>query len=203
LKVSKIALVGFRGATVSVEVNFDPSKPVALIFGENGTGKSTIADAFDFLCNRSYGSLSNCSLGQSAKKYVASLGSSASDVSVTITAESSSWVATLGNDGPIVSPNTGYPDAQVLRRKTILKLIEAVPKARFEELKGFVAVPNVEKAEGALRDAVRLTKTEFDQCSVAFGQAKDYLEELWKAEGKPGTDALSWPPLKLRRICRS
>lgn len=192
MKISKIALAGFRGASVSVELNFDPSKPVALIFGENGTGKSTIADAFDFLCNRSYGSLSNYSLGQSAKKYVPSLGSSVSDVSVTITAGKGTWVATLGTDGPIVSPDSGYPDAQVPRRKTILKLIEAVPKARFEELKTFITVSNVEKAEGALREAVRLTKSEFDQCSLAFGQANDSLNDLWNAEGKPGTDARSW-----------
>lgn len=192
MKISKIALVGFRGASVPVELNFDPSKSVALIFGENGTGKSTIADAFDFLCNRSYGALSNYSLGQSAKRYVASLGVSASDVKVTITAGGSSWVATLGTDGPIVTPNSGYPDAQVLRRKTILKLIEARPKERFEELKHFIAVPNVEKAESALREAVKLTETEFNQCSLAFGQAEDSLVELWKAEGNPGTDALSW-----------
>lgn len=199
MKISKIALVGFRGATVPVELSFHPSKPVALIFGENGTGKSTIADAFDFLCNRSYGSLANYSLGQSAKKYIASLGTSPSAVSVTITTGTTSWVATLGSDGPIVSPTSGYPDAQVLRRKTILKLIEAVPKDRFEELKAFIAVPNVEMTEGALRDAVRLTKVEFDQCSLAFGQAKDSLEGLWNAEAKPGTDPLSWADSEVKK----
>ena len=199
MKISKIALVGFRGASAPVELNFDPSKPVALIFGENGTGKSTLADAFDFLCNRSYGSLSNYSLGPSTKKYVASLGSSASDVKVTITSGASSWVATLGTDGPIVTPDSGYPDAQVLRRKSILKLIETQPRTRFEELKTFIAVPSVEKAEAALREAVRLTKSEFEQCSQAFGQAKDSLDGLWDAEGKPGTDALSWAASEVKK----
>ncbi|MCA9474122.1 MAG: AAA family ATPase [Nitrospira sp.] len=199
MKISKIALVGFRGATVPVELSFHPSKPVALIFGENGTGKSTIADAFDFLCNRSYGSLANYSLGQSAKKYIASLGTSSSALTVTITAETTSWTATLGSDGPIVSPSSGYPDAQILRRKTILKLIEAVPKDRFEELRAFIAVPNVEKAESSLRDAVRLTKDEFNQCSAAFSQAKDSLEELWKAEGNPGTDPFSWAASEVKK----
>lgn len=199
MKISKIALVGFRGASVPVEINFDPSKPVALIFGENGTGKSTIADAFDFLCNRSYGSLSNYSLGQPPKKFVASLGAPSSSVSVTITAGSTSWKATLGADRPIVSPASGYPDAQVLRRKTILKLIEAMPKDRFEELKSFIAVPSVEKAESALRDAVRLTKIEFDQCSQAFGQAKDSLDGLWNAEGKPGADPISWADSEVKK----
>jgi len=199
LKISKIALVGFRGASVPVELSFDPSKPVALIFGENGTGKSTIADAFDFLCNRSYGSLENVSLGQSVKKYVPSLGSSVSDVSVTITAGTTAWVATLGTDGPIVTPDCGYPDAQVLRRKSILKLIEAQPKTRFEELKTFIAVPSVDKTEAALREAVRLTKIEFEQCSQALAQAMDSLDGLWRVEGKPGTDALSWAASEVKK----
>jgi hypothetical protein len=182
-----------------VELNFDPSKPVALIFGENGTGKSTIADAFDFLCNGSYGSLSNLSFGQHPKKYVASLGSTASDVSVTITAGTTTWVAILGIDGPIVSPASGYPDAQVLRRKNILKLIEAQPKPRFEELKAFIAVPNVDKAEASLREAVRFTKSEFDQCCSAFAQSKDSLDYLWNAEGRPGPDPLLWAASEVKK----
>ncbi|HEX3987903.1 MAG TPA: ATP-binding protein [Verrucomicrobiae bacterium] len=48
-KVSKLSLFGFRGATQPVEIHFDISKPVTLVFGENGTGKSTIADALDFV----------------------------------------------------------------------------------------------------------------------------------------------------------
>jgi uncharacterized protein YhaN len=199
LKISKIVLDGFRGATIPVELTFDPSKPVALIFGENGTGKSTIADAFDFLCNRSYGSLANYSLGEPAKKYVASLGTLSSDVKVTISAGTTSWVATLGTDGPVVSPESGCPDARVLRRKTILKLIEAIPKQRFEELKAFISVPNIEKAESALRDAVRLTKDAFDKCSRAFDQAKESLDELWKAEGSPGTDPLVWADTETKK----
>ncbi len=109
-------MTGFRGATVPVELAFMTNKPVALIFGENGTGKSTIADAFDFLCNQSYGSLENYSLGEPAKKYVASLDQAPSAVKVTLASGSSTWVATLNRDGPTVAPASGYPDARILRR---------------------------------------------------------------------------------------
>ncbi len=145
LRVSKLTMAGFRGATAPTTIQFDTSKPVVLIFGENGTGKSTIADAFDFICNRSFGSLENYSLGEPAKKHVASLGFGPADVSVTLESGAKKWQATLGKDGPTVSPLDGHPDARILRRRTILSLIETQPKQRFEALKAFIAVPNIEK----------------------------------------------------------
>ena len=183
---------GFRGATAPVEVTFDTSKSVALIFGENGTGKSTIADAFDFLCNGSYGSLETYSLGEPAKKYVPSLGTLPSALKVTLSSGSLTWVASLGKDGPTVTPLGSYPDARILRRKAILKLIEAQPKQRFEELKTFIAVPNIEKSENALREVVRTTEDWFNEYTRALGQAKDALEQLWTKEGKPNSDAFVW-----------
>ncbi|MEK7728733.1 MAG: AAA family ATPase, partial [candidate division KSB1 bacterium] len=141
VKINKLLMVGFRGATSQVEIAFDTSKAVTLIFGENGTGKSTIADAFDFVCNRSCGSLENYSLGEPSRKHVASLGCKPSDVKVTITSGVKTWVASLGGNGPVVDSQNGCPDAHILRRRKILDLIEAQPKQRFETLKTYITVP--------------------------------------------------------------
>jgi energy-coupling factor transporter ATP-binding protein EcfA2 len=140
-KVSKIEIAGFRGATVPVEVSFDSQRPVVLVFGENGTGKSTLADALDFVCNREYGSLGNYSFGESPRKYIPSLGQEPSAVSVHLTAGSQTWTGSLGLDRPVVEPG-GCPDARILRRPTILKLIEAQPKERFQALRDFIDVPS-------------------------------------------------------------
>lgn len=192
MKITKISMTGFRGATVPVEITFDTTKAVALIFGENGTGKSTIADAFDFLCNGTYGSLENYHFGESPKKYVPSFKLTASGVKITLSTDSSSWVAVFGKDGPQVTPDTGYPDARILRRKAILKLIDARPKDRFEELKTFIAIPNIEKSEECLREAFKSAQKSFDESTRAYSQAKDGLENLWMKEGKPGTDPIAW-----------
>lgn len=192
MKITKISMAGFRGATVPVEITFDTTKAVALIFGENGTGKSTIADAFDFLCNRTYGSLENYHFGEPPKKYVASFKMADSAVKITLTSGSSTWVAIFGKDGPLVTPDAGYPDARILRRKAILKLIDARPKDRFEELKTFIAMPNIEKSEEALRDAFRTAQGYFDESTRAYDQAKEGLESFWIKEGKPGAHALAW-----------
>jgi energy-coupling factor transporter ATP-binding protein EcfA2 len=196
MKIAKISMVGFRGATVPVEISFDTTKTVALIFGENGTGKSTIADAFDFLCNRNYGSLENYHFGESPKKYVASFKMTASAVKITLSSDSSTWVASFGKDGPLVTPDTGCPDARILRRKAILKLIDARPKDRFEELKTFIAIPNIEKSEEALREAFKTAQKSFDESTRGYSQAKDGLDHLWIEENKPGTDALAWAGLE-------
>ena len=191
-KVSKVTMAGFRGATLPSEVSFDIGKSVTLIFGENGTGKSTIADAFDFVCNRSCGSLENYSLGEPARKHVASLGCKPMEVKVAITCGPSTWTATLGKDGPAVSPPSGHPDVRILRRKRILDLIEEQPKKRYEALKSFIAVPGIEKSENALRDASKTKETAYDQTVRGLSQANEELEKLWNAEGKPGKDAIQW-----------
>ncbi len=192
LRVSKLTMAGFRGATAPTTIQFDTSKPVVLIFGENGTGKSTIADAFDFICNRSFGSLENYSLGEPAKKHVASLGFGPADVSVTLESGAKKWQATLGKDGPTVSPLDGHPDARILRRRTILSLIETQPKQRFEALKAFIAVPNIEKCEGALREAVNTANSSVSELARAIVQANGELTKLWIAEDEPGASAMAW-----------
>ena len=189
LRVSRLTMAGFRGATAPTTIEFDTSKPVVLIFGENGTGKSTIADAFDFICNRTCGSLENYSLGEPAKKHVPSLGRSPADVSVTLESGARKWQATMGKDGPTVSPLAGQPDVRILRRRGILSLIETQPRQRFEALKAFIAVPNIEKCEAALRDAANTTNTSVNELIRATVQATEELDKLWTAEGEPGVAA--------------
>lgn len=191
-RVSKLTMAGFRGATKPTTIEFDTTKPVVLIFGENGTGKSTIADAFDFICNRSLGSLVNYSLGEPAKKHIASLGHDPSDVTVTLESGSKKWSARMGKDSPAVSPQEELPDARILRRRAILSLIETAPKQRFEALKTFIALPSIEKCEAALRDAFNTTNAIVNELVRATDQAENELDRLWVAEGKPGESAFGW-----------
>jgi len=62
-RIEQLKVCAFRGATTELVIAFDPGKPVTMIFGENGTGKSTIVDAIGFVCNGNLGSLNNKRLG--------------------------------------------------------------------------------------------------------------------------------------------
>jgi predicted ATP-binding protein involved in virulence len=73
MKLKSITLSDFRGATQLTTISFG-EEPISLIFGENGTGKSTIIDAFDLVCNEKIGSLADYSMGtRSIEKYIPSL----------------------------------------------------------------------------------------------------------------------------------
>jgi energy-coupling factor transporter ATP-binding protein EcfA2 len=191
-KVSKLSLFGFRGATQPVEINFDTSKPVTLVFGENGTGKSTIADALDFVCNRHFGSLEDRSMSAQPKSHVTSLGQDPKKLKVLLAASVGNFTGTLSKDGPVITPTNGCPDARILRRSNILQLLDAQPKQRFEALKAFITVPGIEKSEESLREAWRTADANYNEAVRAYTQANTALEGLWTAEGKPGKSALEW-----------
>ena len=191
MKVNKIRLQGFRGATAPIDIPLDTTKPVILIFGENGTGKSTIADAFDFVCNRGFGSLDDLSIAGQQKKYVAAVSGELVP-KVVLSTTNGEFAASLTRTGPSVSPGRGCPDARILRRSRILKFVNAQPKQRFDELKAFITVPGIEKSEKTLREAIDSKKKSFDGAAQAYTQAEAELFKLWEAEGKPGKDALQW-----------
>ena len=69
MRIDKLRINNFRGSSKQIEFNFE-NKPITLIFGENGTGKSSIVDAFDFICNQNLGSLNNISVGTNKNKSV-------------------------------------------------------------------------------------------------------------------------------------
>lgn len=192
LKINKISMQGFRGATAPIKIPLDTTKPVILIFGENGTGKSTIADAFDFVCNCGFGSLEDRSIAGQKKRYVPALGGSSTEPKVVLATTNGEFTASLARTGPSVSPEIGCPDARILRRSNILKLLNAQPKQRFDELKAFITVPGIEKSENALRDAHRNVKADVEEAVRSYAQARIELDRLWEAEGKPDKDALKW-----------
>ena len=190
-RVEKLSLRNFRGATCPVEVEFDTSKPITMIFGENGTGKSTFVDAIDFVCNQKHGSLSDRS-STSPKAHLPSLGSKARDIDISLVYGSQTWSGSLGTQGPQTTGPDGRPVARVLRRSQILQLIDEQPKKRYEVLQSFITVPNIEKSEQTLRDAVKTVGRDLDEAVRATQQAREALKKFWQDEGRPGNDPLQW-----------
>ena len=190
-RIERIEMNSFRGATVSVTIGFDPSKPITLIFGENGSGKSTIVDALDFVLNEQYGSLTDRS-STKPKAHLPSLGSAASKLEVSVCVAGKTWTARLGSSGPKTTGPEPRPTATILRRSQMLQFINETPKKRYEALRDFIALPAIEKSESSLRAACKRVSSDYSEAVRAKEQADEALTALWNDEGQPGKDAWAW-----------
>lgn len=189
-KFDRLIVENYRGASTRLQLDFDKDKPVALIFGENGTGKTTIVDSLDAIGNCSKGSLEDKSSTR-ARDHLPTIGKKPADVSIQASSGESSWTVALNGDNLTTNP-PARPKILVLRRSHLQQLIEAQPAQRYEALRHFIDVDKIERSENALRDSASATKSEFDVAVVRRSDAEAQLQRIWEAEDKPGADALSW-----------
>jgi energy-coupling factor transporter ATP-binding protein EcfA2 len=191
-RITRLSLTGFRGATRGVEFAFDRRAPITLIFGENGSGKSTLSDAIDFICNGRFGSLQDKSASLRAADAAVAHGTKAGDVSITLETDTGLWTGRIKGSKPEINGPGGRPVAHVLRRSDIARVVEATPKEKYEALRLFVTFPSVERAEKTLREALTALRKEIDTQARSKQQADEALDTLWRAQGKPDTDAEAW-----------
>lgn len=193
LKLIELELTAFRGATAvtAARIPFDPKRRLTMIFGENGSGKSSIVDAFSFLCEGKFGSLEDRS--GTGNDYITAITSDSTALRVKLTTSNGVCEGTLKGKTTIeVDPIENKPSARILRRAQILQLIEQKPVDRYKALGQYIELPGVIKAEASLRDAEKQKRTDYDLAVKAREQAENALEDLWKGEGSPGNSAFEW-----------
>lgn len=194
MKLNKLTLDSFRGATQPVTIHFDPSKPITMIFGENGNGKSTITDALTCLLTDKKGSIDDKS--ETDPKYLKSIGKN--EAKITMETDKGTFAASISGTGRNVvkNPTSGQPVLKVLRRKMIVNLIESEASKRYDELKDFIDVSEIFKCEGELRKAKTSADSELERTVAVIATAKDTLEKAWKEEGEPGGEYMAWAELQ-------
>lgn len=186
-----------KGATSDspVVLNFDQKKPIAMIYGENGTGKSTIVDALDFVCNEQIGSFDGVSFGSGKKiRYCPSINANSGDVKVKLVGSGQKvWTGILGgNATPAISGPEGKPTAKILRRHSLLDFIAAEPKERYEQLSSFISSPQIDRAEKSLGELIKDVSRAYDLASKEYSTANENLEDLWQKEGGAHSTATEW-----------
>lgn len=190
MRLNRLYLNGFRGATGPVTINFDADKPITMIFAENGNGKSTISDAFCCLLSNEIGSIGDKS-GVDRKHLNSIQGNEAR---IILTTSANTYSATVSANGRNIakSPSTGLPSFRSLRRRQIVNLIEAQPSDRYNELKDFLDVAEVFKCETELRRLVSNTENNLENIVSIISQANETLEKAWNEERNPESDFMSW-----------
>lgn len=192
-RIESITLEFFKGATNKVTIDFDTSKPVVIIFGENGTGKSTIVDAIDFVCNENFGSIDQRSTTGSKADLLASLGRTVENLKVVAKYAGNIWTGIIGLGRKPASTGSGdRATVKILRRNEILRIVDGQPKDRYEALKSFINVPKAQSTEDYLRTACNDTEKNYSEAVRAYQQAEQNLKDSWEGEGKPEGDYKIW-----------
>jgi predicted ATPase len=199
MKLSSLFIKSFRGATKPVMIDFSQDKNITLIYGENGNGKSTIADALVSLCTDSVGSLDDKS--QKDLSYLKSLESKNGDLLIELKTDSQTFKATLSDTGKkiVKSPNTNLPRLEALRRSQITNFIESAPSERYKVLSSFVDVSNIQKSESELKKLITTLDRDFGQNVKSLSDSEHTLSETWEKEGKPTGNLKKWVEAEIQK----
>jgi len=192
-----------RGSVASFTLPFEKNKKLTVVYGDNGSGKSTICDAFEFLGKGNIGSLDNRGLGRTIK-YWPTLGKKPGDVTVTLeTTGNVQYRAKIINSNVVVDPIMNRPQVEVLRRSQILALVEAKPGERYEAIRRFIDVSGVETSEGTLRQLIYEIKKSREIAVACVLENQDAIRHFWESAGKQGTDPLAWGEIESKRNMES
>lgn len=194
-----LLIENLRGAVTPFTLNFEKGNKLTIVYGENGTGKSTISDAFDLLGNGNVGSLEKRGVGGSTRTYWPSVGKVHGDVKVVLTTSSGACALSLSKTSSIVDNEQLKPQVAVLRRNQILSLIAAQPAERYKEISKFVDVSGVEASEGTLRKLIVDKTRDYETASTRLGATKTSIENFWEQAGSPPSDAFAWAKAEIQK----
>lgn len=183
MKIQKLELSAFRGATQPFSLEFDPSKPITMLFGENGSGKSTISDALICLCTHDLGSLDDKS--SIDKNHLVASGCQPADLNLALHTDAGIFTARYSAKKIIHNPPNGQPRLRHLRRSSVVALSTAAPAARYDQLAEYFDLSGVVKSENALRVLVKSLKDESDRIIGTLAEVQRILEQIWLNEGRP------------------
>lgn len=175
----KLKIEAFRGVSKTFDIDFDTKQNLSVIYGENGSGKTTISDAFEFLFDGNAGSLEEKSLdGKTRLGQLVNARRGKADLSISLTIQNKTRTAKLAGTG--VQHTGELPHRlKVLSRKNITKLVEEAPASRFKRIQDFVSVPVLEREELALNDLILSEKRNLESQSKLILQAREILSELF------------------------
>jgi recombinational DNA repair ATPase RecF len=193
-----LTLSAFRGSSGTFKLNFEKGKKLTLIYGENGTGKTTICDAFEFLARDKIGSLEGRGIGHSLHQYWPSVGSQAGSVVVDLETSTNKCEGRIAGKKAQVSPEIARPTIELLRQRQILALVQAEPAERYKEIKRFIDIELFENSEASLRDLIKTLTSDKKAAVAAELENLASLQSFYEEAGSPPADnAVVWAKEKL------
>lgn len=157
-RIRRLDVQGFRGIRQEVGLLIE-SKSV-LLFGENGTGKSSFVDALERLLVGRVSTLDGRAAGLSSERHGPHIRSGPYPTRIALTFDdAAATVLDLQTDKHTLPPpikdylNAAGENVYILRRRQILDFIESQPRDRYGFLRPFIPLSSVEAIEEVLRQA--------------------------------------------------
>lgn len=176
----KLTLEAFRGANSSCELKINSNRDLTILYGENGSGKTTISDALEFLFYGEAGSLTEKSLdGKSRLSALVHANRKPADMKVTWEESNRTRTATLKGATAIHSGDISGTKLRTLRRNLITSLIEETPANRFERIRDFVELPSLEREERTLGELISSNKQRQQNQLNAFVRLQEDVQSIY------------------------
>jgi len=157
-RIQRLDVRGFRGVQTQTSLLFD--RRSVLLFGENGTGKSSFVDAIEKLFTGKVSTLDGRAQGISSDRHGPHIHNGASTLSIAITFDDpgTTTFALGSNANGLPSDIREYltsarENLYIMRRRQVLEFIESQPRDRYANLRPFLPLTEIEAVENALRQA--------------------------------------------------
>lgn len=155
----KLRIEAFRGVNTPVELTINTRRALTVLYGENGSGKTTISDALEFVFHGLPGSLDEKSLdGKTKLPALVHAARQSKDLKVSWTEGPSERIAKLIGGKAAMSGAAPATKLRTLRRNLITSLIEETPANRFQRIRSFVELPALDREEQSLTDFIKQHK---------------------------------------------
>lgn len=193
-----LTLKAFRGSPVTFKLAFEPNCRLTLIYGENGTGKTTICDAFEFLALEQISSLEDRGMGSSLRKYWPTAGQAADDLVVELETSGGICRGRIAKNAVIIDLGAHKPRLELLRQRQILRLVEAQPGKRYEEVKRFIDIDAFQKSEETLQKHLKTTLEDKAKAVAVEHDSLGALQNAYEVDGSPtARNAVEWARTKV------
>lgn len=194
-----LRIENLRGAVTPFTLPFEKGRKLTIVYGDNGTGKSTISDAFDLLGNSNVGSLEKRGVGGITRSYWPSVGKVYGDVTVVLETSAGACTLSLSKTGVVIDNEQLKPQVAVLRRSQILNLIAAQPAERYKEISKFVDVSGVDASETVLRKLIGEKTRDYETATTRLGANKTNIEHFWIQAGNRAPNAFAWAKVEIKK----
>jgi energy-coupling factor transporter ATP-binding protein EcfA2 len=177
----KLTIEAFRGANNPCELKINPNRDLTILYGENGSGKTTISDALEFLFYGQSGSLEEKSLdGKTRLPALVHAKRGPAELKVTWEESNRVRVAKLRGTSAIHSGEPPTTKLRTLRRNLITSLIEETPAKRFERIRAFVELPALEREEKVLGEFISTQQQRQQNQLESYTRVQEEVQTIYR-----------------------